>query len=180
MPPMDYGRLAPGDVLLYGGIGWVNRLIQLKTWSRYSHVEIYDGHGWSLASRNGIGVGRFPLRTEGLLTVLRLRVAFDMDALRDWHETVDGQPYDWWGLLAFTSAKRQGRENWKMFCSEYAARGLRVAIGAAHRVEYPAVARGNRRALAMLGLDPWNGYDADGISPSEFPKSALLREEQTV
>jgi len=173
--PLVLERIEPGDVLLYGGSSPINRLIQIKTWSRYSHCEIYDGNGWSLASRNGLGVGRHPARLDGLLAIMRVRVPMDMEAVRDWFETVDGQPYDWWGLLAFTSAKIQGRENFKMFCSEFCVRALRAGIGA--KTEHPNAQKGDRRALEALGLDPFNGYDADGISPGEIRKSPLLRLE---
>ena len=74
-----------------------------------------------------------------------------------------------------STPKLQGRENGKQFCSEFAARYLRRAIGA--RVHHPAAREGNGETLAVLGLDPFNGYDADGIAPSEFRKSALLRVE---
>lgn len=141
----------PGDVLLYSGTSWFSRLIQFKTWSRYSHCEVYDGDGCSVASRDGVGVGRYPLRTDELRVILR-PVAFDVVPARAWFATVDGQPYDWFGLLAFTSAKRQGRNNWKMFCSEFVVRYLRAG-----------------------GLDPVNGYDADGIAPGELMKSTTLR-----
>lgn len=148
---MTEPNLKPGDVLLYTGSGWFSRLIQMKTWSRYSHVEVYDGNGASVASRDGIGVGRYPVRFDGLRVILRPLPAFDPAPARAWFTTVDGQPYDWFGLLCFTNAKRQGKENWKQFCSEFATRYLRKG-----------------------GVDPFNGYDADGIAPGEFMKSAAL------
>ncbi len=173
--PLELEQIKAGDVLLYSGKGWIDRAIQAKTWSRYSHCEIYDGGGYALASRNGIGVSRYPVRLHGLLAIMRLRVPFDMQAIRDWFDSVDGQPYDWWGLLAFTSAKIQGRENFKQFCSEFVARALRVGIGA--KTDHPGAKKGDKRALEALGLDPFNGYDADGIAPSEIRKSPLLRLE---
>lgn len=141
----------PGDVLLYSGDSLFGLLIQIKTWSRYSHCEVYDGDGKTVASRDGLGVARYPLRTDGLRVILRPLGKFDVDRARLWFETVNGQPYDWLGLLAFTSAKRQGKENWKMFCSEFATRYLRAG-----------------------GIEPFNGYDADGIAPGEFMKSSTL------
>lgn len=140
-----------GDVLLYSGGSFFSRLIQFKTWSRYSHVEIYDGDGKSVASRDGLGVARYPVRLDGLRVILRPLAKFDADKARAWFDTVNGQPYDWFGLLAFTSAKRQGKNNWKMFCSEFATRYLRAG-----------------------GIDPFNGYDADGIAPGEMIKSPGL------
>ncbi len=189
--PINPEYLQPGDVLLYGGSGLFNRIIQVKTWSRYSHVEIYDGRGESLASRNGIGVGRYPSRLDDCLAIYRLRVPFSVNAGRGYFAECEGEPYDWWGLLAFTSAKWQGKENKKQFCSEFAARYLRRAIGAAADVrvvgtgesefnpeELALVRKGNAKLLADVGLDPWNGYDADGLAPGEFTKSALLYEVQ--
>jgi len=174
--PINPEYLQPGDVLLYGGSGLFNRIIQVKTWSRYSHVEIYDGRGESLASRNGIGVGRYPSRLDDCLAIYRLRVPFSVNAGRGYFAECEGEPYDWWGLLAFTSAKWQGKENKKQFCSEFAARYLRRAIGG--MTIHPEARKGSARSLAALGLDPWNGYDADGLAPGEMAKSALLYEVQ--
>lgn len=165
--PITPEAFQPGDVLLYRPRGLFGWLIAVKTWSRWAHVEVYDGGGYSLASRDGIGVGRYPLRLDGLGEVYRLRVGCNWFAARAWFESVKGQPYDWWGLLAFASAKWQGRDNGKMFCSEFAARLLRWAIGNGATAE----------ALALDGRDPWNGYDADGLAPGELCKSALLKLE---
>lgn len=165
--PIVPERLLPGDVLLYRPRGFFGWLIAVKSWSRWAHVEVYDGAGFSLAARDGVGVGRFPFRSNDLGAVYRLRVSCDWEAARAWFETVKGQPYDWRGLLAFTSAKLQGRDNGAMFCSEFAARLLRWAIGGG----------ASAAALAAAGRDPWNGYDADGLAPGEITKSALLRLE---
>ena len=144
-------NLRAGDVLLYSGKGFFSRVVQIKTWSRYSHVEVYDEAMYCVASRDGLGVGRYPFRVDGLRVVLRPLQPFDPAPARAWFATVNGQPYDWFGLLAFTNAARQGRENWKMFCSEFATRYLRAG-----------------------GVDPFNHYDADGIAPGEFMKSPAL------
>ena len=40
-----------GDLLLYSGSGMFSKLIRIKTWSRYSHCEVVDGFGLSVASR---------------------------------------------------------------------------------------------------------------------------------
>jgi hypothetical protein len=148
----------PGDVLLFSRQGFYNRLIQIKTWSRVSHCEVIAmggpllAHPMAVASRNGQGVGYYALDLTGLYCVLRPTVPFDAKAAWEWFLTVNGQGYDWLGLLAFTSAKLQGRENGKMFCSEFSTRYLRAG-----------------------GVDPFNGYDADGIAPSEYLKSPLLQ-----
>lgn len=166
-----FDMIRPGDTLLYSGTGFVDWVIRTKTWSRYSHCEFYDGGGYSLASRNGIGVARYPTRTDGLKAVYRLResVPFDIDAARDWFETVDGQGYDWFGLLSFTAAKYQGKDNGKMFCSEIMARLYRMGIGA--RLNHPDGPSGDRRLLHVLGVDPFGGETADAIPPAAFARS---------
>jgi len=160
----------PGDLLLYSGRNLFDRYIQIKTWSRISHCEIYDDYGVSVAARPGEGVSRYTTRAP--YRVLRLRVPFDLEAGRRWFQSVDGQGYDWIGLTAFMAAKWQGRSNGKQFCSEFATRWYRHAIGAT--TFHPDAQRGDARALAALGLDPFNGYDADGVAPGEFLKSPLF------
>ena len=148
----DASILRPGDVLLYSGTGLFSTLIKIKTWSRYTHCEVYDGERTSVASRDGIGVGRYLIRLNDLRVVVRPNGGLRVASGREWFETVNGQKYDWLGLLSFTWAGLQGRRNDKMFCSEFAARYLREC-----------------------GFDPFNEYDADGIAPSEFAKNSELR-----
>ena len=97
----DFPQLQPGDILLYGGRDLVSRLIQFRTWSDVSHIEIYADAGRSVASRNGIGVGQYPLRVAGLRRVYRPKVAFDFSAALKWFATVDGTKYGWADLLRF-------------------------------------------------------------------------------
>lgn len=145
----DASLLRAGDVLLYSGRGVFSTIIKIKTWSRYSHVEIYDGGRTSLASRDGIGVGRYLLRVNGLALVLRPTCALNLEAGRAWFRTVDGQGYDWVGLMSFTWAEWQGRKNLKQFCSEFACRQLRE-----------------------FGCNPFGDADADAIAPSDFAKNS--------
>lgn len=157
-PDAVRASLRPGDVLLYSGKGLFSTLIKIKTWSRISHVEVYDGYGQSVASRDGQGVGRYGLRSEDLVAIMRPRTFtgrgnFNVLKARAWFATVDGQAYDWLGLLAFLGTRFQGGHNDKMFCSEFATRFLRAG-----------------------GFDPFNGYDADGIAPGEFLKSSAFTE----
>ena len=168
----DLKSLQPGDVLLYRGTGLFSQAIRVKTWSRFSHVEIYDGDGWSWASRNGIGVNRYPVRINDLDEVLRLRpwVPFDLVAARRWAWSVQGQGYDWVGLLAFIVAKRQGRENNKQFCSEFAARMIRYGISAAVGI----TPLGDKQKLDAMNYDPWRGRTADAIAPQGFDDSPLF------
>lgn len=150
MPPCS--KLRVGDCLLYGGTGFFSWLIRTKTWSRYSHIEVYDGSGQSLASRDGIGVGRYPFRAEGLLRVRRPIGAYNRHAARAWFKTVDGQGYDWVGLLSFMAAAWQGRENQQMFCSEFALRLYRAG-----------------------GIEPFTARtDADAVAPAQFDISGVF------
>jgi hypothetical protein len=98
----EFPELQPGDILLYGGGDLVSRLIQFRTWSDVSHIEIYVGDGRSVASRNGIGVGKYPLRVQGLRRVYRpLGANFDLAAAMRWFEKVNGTKYGWADLLRF-------------------------------------------------------------------------------
>ena len=168
--------IRPGDTLLYSGNGAIDWIIRTKTWSRYSHCEFYDGGGYSLASRNGIGVARYPTRVDGLKAVYRLRdsVPFGIDAARDYFETVDGQGYDWVGLLSFTAAKYQGRLNSKLFCSEFQANLYRAGIGS--MLKHPDGPSGDRRLLQVLGVDPFGGEVSDAIPPAAFARSGCFVE----
>jgi hypothetical protein len=121
--------LQPGDILLYRSNSLFGLLIRLKTGGRYSHCEIYIGNGKSWASRDGIGVGEYNLDLTNLKAVLRANnpELLDFDSGKFWFENVaKGQKYDWIGLLNFYIAKWQGRENDRMFCSEYVCRQFRA------------------------------------------------------
>lgn len=142
LPPLQ-----PGDVLLFNRSGTFNWIIRVKTWSRFSHVEVATGSKRVFASRNGEGVGFYGTDLRGLAVVLRPTVPFDVTAAERWakQQRVVGQGYDWLGLLNFTYARVASRENNKMFCSEAATRFLRNG-----------------------GLDPFPDADADTISPRDF------------
>ena len=125
----DFTTLFPGDCLLYFGGTLIDWVIALKTWSKVSHVEIYVGEfehngqwgKWSVASRNGIGVGLYPLRRSGLVCVRRTK-SINLEAGMKWFwSNANGQGYDWKGLLCFELAVRQGSKT-KQFCSEFANR----------------------------------------------------------
>ena len=145
--------LRPGDVLLYRGTGVFSWAIRLKTWSNVSHCEGYVGEGRSVASRDGVGVGEYPLRLDGLYAVLRPRRRFCVSYAAQWFATVAGQGYDWIGLLAFFTARMQGNSNKKMFCSEFITRWQRAG-----RIEPFA-----------------DSYDADAVSPGMLLASPAYR-----
>jgi hypothetical protein len=111
------GILQAGDTILYYSGSVFDYAVALKTWTWASHVEFYRGGGQSYASRNGLGVQKYALRTDGVAAVLRPKVTLDLDAVDRYFMTVHGQEYDWKGLLCFTLAVAQGAKD-KQFCSE--------------------------------------------------------------
>lgn len=135
----------PGDILLYAPSGVFGWLIAIKTWNKVSHVETYLGNGLSAASRDGIGVATYPVRTNGLVMVRRPIRDLNMEAALAWHNQCIGQKYDWKGILVFTLAVKNGSKD-KMFCSEHATRFARQG-----------------------GLEPFSrDYDADRVAPANF------------
>lgn len=161
-------ELQPGDCLLYRPnsiMGWV---IAVKTWTAISHVEIYTGDLTSVASRDGIGVARYPLRRSNLAYVRRPSCkipstniqhpekhqvpGLDFARAMRWFRTVNGQKYDWKGLLCFTLAVHQGSMD-RMFCSEFATRWYRKA--------------------GFDALAP--EINADHVAPSEFVQTPALK-----
>ena len=114
-PPIP---LLPGDTLIYGVCDFAGCMICVKTWSSACHVEIYAGEDMSFASRNGIGVNRYPLRLAQLIAVRRPIRPIYFKGGEGWFKTVRGQKYDWLGLLCFTLAVKRGSKD-RMFCSEF-------------------------------------------------------------
>lgn len=116
----------PGDIFLYRPVGFFGYLISIKTWHAISHVEVYDGGQQSLASRDGIGVGRYPTRLSQLCYILRPRVKLDLEAGRRWFETVKGEPYGWLDLLDFVDPFDLIPHGPGMVCSPFATSYLRA------------------------------------------------------
>jgi hypothetical protein len=146
--------LIPGDVLLYAPSGVFGKIIALKTWSTVSHVEVYVGNGESVASRDGKGVGKYPFRDTELAFALRPRAPFDLAKALAWFQTVDGEGYDWVGLLVFANIRQTGRRD-KMWCSNFAARFMRVGLP---------------DDCPLFGAE----LDADKVAPSTFLSSPNL------
>ena len=144
--------LQPGDILLYKGKGLFSWLIRVKTGGHYSHCEVYVKNHRVWASRNGIGVNEYNFSSECLKAVIRPNGQLNWTDATWWFEHVaKGQKYDWVGLLNFYIAKWQGRENNRMFCSEFIVRLFRVL------------------GCALFPL--W--VDADGIAPSDLPHTSM-------
>jgi hypothetical protein len=147
-------QLKRGDVLLYkpkGVFGWI---IRVKTWHPISHVECYVGDGFSVASRDGIGVGRYPLRASELAVVCRPKSdiptqlgpgVFDWPRAMAWFDRQKGTPYGWADLLQFAGWNIDANG---IVCSPFIARFVR-----------------------MLGYDPFNGESAERIAPFQFELS---------
>ena len=120
--------LLPGDIILYDHNGFFNKLIKWKRGEKFSHCEVFKGLRKSLASRNGLGVAEYDFDATGVAAILRVKPRYELDLRQglEWFKTVDGQPYDWVGLMSFTFASMQGKDNGKMFCSEFVMRFVRA------------------------------------------------------
>lgn len=162
-PPHGYaGELCPdclglrfGDVLLYSGTGVFSWGIKVKTWSRFSHVEVFDREGTTLASRDGRGVNRYVFTEKNLKAILRPKTPPVLDVARglEWFEReAKGQPYDWWGLFAFFAAKAQGSKKLAMFCSEFEARLFKKCGYALFLGDSDAVSPGMNWSNPLLDL----------------------------
>lgn len=155
--------LKPGDCLLYHPVrfdllhpGWIfGAAIRFKTWHNVSHCELFIGGARrvSAAARDGRGVGLYPLRTSELQYILRPTQPLDWKAFWPWFYRVNGEGYDWLGLLRFAWFKEIGRgDNGKMFCSEFLTRAY--------------------RALGADVISP--DEDADAVAPANFLLSPNL------
>ena len=148
--------IRPGDALLYWTPGVFSWVIAVKTWHKVAHIEVYAGSGMSFASRNGQGVDLYPLRTDGLVRVLRSNQPFDLASAAAWFQTVRGEKYDWWGLLRFFTIGA-GKPD-RMFCSECATRVYRHG-----------------------GIEPFQpDSDADIIAPGSYLDSAVFPNDYVV
>ena len=150
----------PGDVLLYNRNSFFNWVIRIKTWSRFSHVEVacpyLEAPSLVAAARNGDGCGLYTFDPHKLAMVLRPVCTippFERTKALGWYHAnqIGEQPYDWQALLNFTYFRYVSRENGKMFCSEFATRFLRQG-----------------------GIDLFPEHDADTIAPRDFRMNQLL------
>lgn len=144
-PPI---ALEPGDVLLYAAKGIFGRVIALKTWHPIAHVELFVGNGMSVASRDGIGTGTYPLRTVDLVMVCRPKVPLDLDRALAIFAARPHRPYGWLDLLQFVGLNI---DTPGIVCSPFGTEVLRDA-----------------------GLDPFNGEPCEKIAPFEFMVSPVF------
>jgi hypothetical protein len=125
LTPAILPSLRPGDLLLYRRKGFWCWVIKVKTWSEIIHVETYLGDGIAHAARECSGVGRFPIEFDGLVAVRRPITPFDLTKAQPYLNNVNGQGYDYFGLLRFFTYGKQNTT--KQFCSEDATRLARHA-----------------------------------------------------
>lgn len=112
----NFPELQAGDILLYGG-GFVGRLIQFRTWSDVSHVEIYAGKLRVLASRSE-GPREYLFRADGIRRVIRPVASFDFEKGRQWFDTTASKlPYGYFDLARFYLIDIQTKG---LICSEFA------------------------------------------------------------
>jgi uncharacterized protein YycO len=177
--PLDC--LMPGDTMLFRPqpVAWthpttwagafVGQAIAWKTWHNISHVEIYIGAGEVVASRDGIGVNRYPVRSDLVAYVLRPPAgAFDLAAALAWFEAhAKGQGYDWLGLSRFYRT-HIAQSTTKMFCSAFWLRFYRA--GGFHpfhaRIDADSICPGeilDAPLLSTVWCDGRVDFDADGV-----------------
>lgn len=136
-------RLQPGDALIYRPSSWMGRLIAIKSWSNYSHIEMVVGTNRVIAARRG-GVGHYDIRWSELGAIVRPPNTFDSKSALLWFDRyANGQKYDVFGLLRFFTLGKQSTD--QMFCSELATRFYREG-----------------------GVGVFAGYDADLIPPGWY------------
>ena len=150
-------ELKPGDILLFSGKSLFSRLIQVKTFSKFSHVEVYLGNNLTATSKEGKGVNWYEVETENLAAVLRPETLYQIDPSEaiDYHNSCVGQSYDYWGILRFFKIGKQTTD--KSFCSEHStrvSRRLKLIDSSGFLIDYfhPFAER----------------YDADLVSPGMF------------
>ncbi len=144
--------MRPGDVIAFGGEGFVSGAIKFLTRSQVSHVGVVFGNpdsmvviaeSTSLNGRSGVQFNRlserieeYPGRAWWLPLSDHARAALDADEMRHFLLAQDGKSYDFRGINAFLARPIPGwgqipffhhgaEEAW--FCSEYVAAGFQQA-----------------------------------------------------
>lgn len=142
--------LQPGDMIVYSGTGFFSRLIKFKTASEWTHVSVYIGGGKMREFKEARGAQEVDVRIENIALIRRPKCPWDREKSDQfWHEVKD-QKYDYLGLLWSFYARKQGRMNNKMFCSEFFTRDARSSTGC------PAVSEET---------------DADAVTPEDLGKT---------
>jgi hypothetical protein len=144
--------LEPGDCLGYATPDDLfDELTEWKTSSPLAHVEIYVGGGQSVASRNGIGMGEYPVRLAGLAAVRRPVASVDLAKLMAKFQEIKGDGYDWQGILRFVDPALHGQPN-HFICS------------------------GGATVLYRATIEPFDGDFPEGlIEPGDFLKTPAFK-----
>lgn len=124
----DPSILRPADTLIYSGLGAFDLAIEFRTAAWAAHVEgiVYvSGPIITAASRNGVGVGRYDLRTKGLQAVLRPKVQFDLSPGIAWMNRLSPEQKKY-GWIELTNCLLPWRVNAAgQFCSQFWTNFLR-------------------------------------------------------
>lgn len=125
--PFIMPDLLAGDLLIYTGHGLVDLMISTKTWSKACHTEIYVGGGYSVASRNFVGINRYPLRSRGLCRVMRPKGNFNvLSALQRFYSGWQGQRYALMDVVLGFYFATWHADPKRQFCSEFATNFYRA------------------------------------------------------
>lgn len=158
--------LQPADILMYSTGGLVGGWIKARTWSDFTHCELYIGNGKTAAARGPQdgkgGVQTYEFRDKDLVLVLRPNRPFDLAAMVAFHERCIGQKYDTWGLVRVFYLGGDGTDD-RAYCSEHVARMCRTRNGGPGLINECADC--DDAAPAQLPLSPavdWHWPDASG------------------
>lgn len=121
--------LKPGDMLVYSSDGFFGKAIKFKTASEFTHVAVYIGNGEQREFKEGKGAQQVPFRSLNLVAIKRPYGKWDKEKSDQLWEEVKTQTYDYVGLFWSFYARKVGRHNNAMFCSEYYARDYAVSVG---------------------------------------------------
>lgn len=133
----------PGDTIVYRPSNWIGRLIALKTWHNWSHVEMIVNDHKAIGARME-GVNYYPINLAHAGMVIQPPPSFNLQAALDWFDDkACGQAYDLFGLFRFFTWGKPSLD--KQFCSELLTRAYRAG-----------------------GVDIFAGQDADLVPPGWF------------
>jgi hypothetical protein len=140
----DWDGLRAGDCLFYGGWDIENLVVGLKTWSRATHIEVFVGNGFSMASRPGTGCHIYPLRKQGIRYILRPAGKLDLEnGMAFFHSNMEGLAYGYTDLTQFLPAldwcfKKLGFKVHGIICSQAGDEFYRACAFRAFNTNYPA------------------------------------------
>lgn len=146
--------------------------ICIFTTSRICHCEMYKGDGVSYASRDGTGVGEYPLRLNGLVEVRYATQPLNMGAVAIEAAKHKGEAYDNGTIVTFlTLGKMSGALN-----------RIGRAVSVLTRGRFGWIVRARVCSEHLCCLDRAGGLTelfgetkASKVLPNDFTKQSLLR-----